>query len=245
MRTNSLGASVPNPSDLQTDVLHNLMEANLKLGDQDTHSAGHDKTAKVHAGGQAPASIPTSVNLTPDGLMAYCQSRMNSLDTQMNTIFNAQQGNSKVTQDVDTIAGILNDIPQVPNSSSSDTNPNMSVDAQTCQDINHGYSQAIADAKAGGNTALVQQLTKDQNTFNSEIGSTPQDPKAGTLSSNSLSNLQQNLKNYGNELNSDSEMSMINLQSLMSQRETAVQLTTNLVQSLGQQAQDVAKNVGQ
>jgi hypothetical protein len=31
----------------------------------------------------------------------------------------------------------------------------------------------------------------------------------------------------------------------MSQRQTAIQLTTNLVQSLGDQASSIAKNIGQ
>ena len=60
-----------------------------------------------------------------------------------------------------------------------------------------------------------------------------------------VSQLTQNLKNDAANLNSDSEMTMINLQSLMSQRQTAVQLTTNLVQSLGDQQNSIAKNIGQ
>ena len=45
-------------------------------------------------------------------------------------------------------------------------------------------------------------------------------------------------------MSSDSELSMISLQSLMSQRQTAVQLTTNLMQSLDDQAKDIAQNIG-
>jgi hypothetical protein len=37
---------------------------------------------------------------------------------------------------------------------------------------------------------------------------------------------------------------MIGLQSLMSERQTAIQLTTNLVQSLGTQMNAIASNVG-
>lgn len=47
-----------------------------------------------------------------------------------------------------------------------------------------------------------------------------------------------------NDLNSGAELQMIGLQSLMSQRQTAVQLTTNLVQALGDQANKIAQNIG-
>ena len=60
-----------------------------------------------------------------------------------------------------------------------------------------------------------------------------------------MTQLTTNLKNDAADLNSDSEMTMITLQSLMSQRQTAVQLTTNLVQSLGDQQNSIAKNIGQ
>ena len=46
------------------------------------------------------------------------------------------------------------------------------------------------------------------------------------------------------DLNAGAELNMINLQSLMSQRQTAIQLTTNLVQSLGDQMNKIAANIG-
>ena len=45
-------------------------------------------------------------------------------------------------------------------------------------------------------------------------------------------------------VNSSSELEMIQLQSFMSQRQTAIQLTTNLVQSLGDQLNKIADNIG-
>jgi hypothetical protein len=45
-------------------------------------------------------------------------------------------------------------------------------------------------------------------------------------------------------LNSGAELQMIQLQSIMSQRQTAIQITTNLVQALGDQLNKIADNVG-
>ena len=46
------------------------------------------------------------------------------------------------------------------------------------------------------------------------------------------------------DMNSNSEIQMISIQSLMSQRQTAVQLTTNIVQALGDQENKIADNIG-
>jgi hypothetical protein len=46
------------------------------------------------------------------------------------------------------------------------------------------------------------------------------------------------------DVSSESQMGMIQLQSLMSQRQTAIQLCTNLIQALGEQSKNVVGNVG-
>jgi hypothetical protein len=52
------------------------------------------------------------------------------------------------------------------------------------------------------------------------------------------------VKGVQDDMNSASELGMISIQSYMSQRETAVQLTTNLMQSIDDQAQKIAENIG-
>ena len=46
------------------------------------------------------------------------------------------------------------------------------------------------------------------------------------------------------DVNHEGELEMIKLQSLMSQRQQALQMCTNLVQSLGQSAQQITANIG-
>ena len=52
------------------------------------------------------------------------------------------------------------------------------------------------------------------------------------------------VKGIQSDINSAAELSMIGLQSLMSQRQEAIQLCTNLVQSMGDQCNKIAENVG-
>lgn len=194
-------------------------------------SSGPASTGAVEA---APPPMPECVSLSPDALMTYCETRLNSLDSQMQGIFDQQQKNATETTDLSAIASTLNQLPG-PNSKSP---PTVNITAAQINQLQAEYTQAIKDA-GGQNTQLGASLAKDAATL----------PAAGsgdtTISADTASQLTQSLKNYTGDLNSNSEMTMINLQSLMSQRQTAVQLTTNLVQSLGEQASDIAKNIGQ
>jgi hypothetical protein len=52
------------------------------------------------------------------------------------------------------------------------------------------------------------------------------------------------LKTEQSDLNGGAELNMINLQAIMSQRQTAIQLTTNLVQALGDSSNKIAANIG-
>jgi hypothetical protein len=52
------------------------------------------------------------------------------------------------------------------------------------------------------------------------------------------------IKDCQNDIQSSSELAMITLQSLMSQRQESIQMCTNLVQSLGDQCNKIAENIG-
>jgi hypothetical protein len=181
----------------------------------------------------APSSTQFATSLSPEALMAYCESRLQSLDDQMNGIFQTQTANAATTQDVNHISSLMNDLPPP---SPTDTSGNVTVSSQDKANIDSAYATAINSVQ--GNPTLRASLVTDQAAFDSDAGS-------GTLTADQMTNLTGNLKNDAAGLNSDSEMTMITLQSLMSQRQTAVQLTTNLVQSLGDQQSSIAKNIGQ
>jgi hypothetical protein len=183
-----------------------------------------------------PATMPLSTSLSPQALMAYCEAQLDSLDTQMNTIFSQEQKNNQLTSVVNNLASTLNDIP-----APSGTNTTTPLLPSTSEEVTAAYQTAINQANELGDTALADSLTTDQAAWAADVSASG----GNCISATDMSQLTTNLKNYVSDLNSDSQLTMINLQQLMSQRETAVQLTTNLVQSLGDQANDVAKNIGQ
>ncbi len=191
------------------------------------------------AGGSLPAAL-----LTPDALMAYCANRLGSLDSQIQTIFAQQQSASDVIQQIDTVAN---------NVSVAGQNGVLTSSPGQLQALD----QQIVDAinKAGGeNTPAGKELLGALNTLDPTCKlaqNNPSDPttlyitQAGTSAiADQVAQAVKGLQNAAQDVNSGSELNMIQLQSLMSERQTAIQITTNLVQSLGQQMNAIATNVG-
>jgi hypothetical protein len=226
-------------SNIPADASHDVLESPDAILSSARYTGPSTASAKGHSSHAAdkvetpPPSVPNYTNLSPDSLMAYCESRLNSLDTQMTGIFASQQKNATTTQDLNALASSLNDLPAV---NPAPTPPTTTVSGPDYQAIVNQYNTAIDDAGKG--TTLGNELGEDLKSFQAGVSK-------GAIPSDTVASLSQNLKNDTSSLNSDSEMTMINLQSLMTQRQTAVQLTTNLVQSLGEQTGDIAKNVGQ
>jgi hypothetical protein len=194
---------------------------------------------------ETPATSGLPEYLTPQSLVAYCECRLTSLDSQMQSIFNQQQSNASLTQAIDQVASDLNDLPQPAGSGTTIT-----LTGADGAQIQSDYQAAIAEAKQQGQPQLAAQLQQDLCAFQSQAtgdtigpGTRVNFSKSFTLESDNVSSLSQNLKTYGSNLNSDSQMSMINLQSLMSQQQTAVELSTNLLQTLSQTDQNIASNL--
>jgi hypothetical protein len=192
------------------------------------------------------AETPTNAGLpeylTPESLVAYCDSRLTSLDAQMQTIFNQQQTNASTETALSNLASALNDLPQP-----SGTNTTVKVPLDQMGALEVTYQQAIA--AAGPNTSLGQSLQKDLDAVTNAYGPgssefyvrghNPSEP----ISVSVLNNASQNVKTYASNLNSDSQVSMIDLQSMMSQQQTAVELSTNLLQTYSQTTSDIASNM--
>jgi hypothetical protein len=79
--------------------------------------------------------------------------------------------------------------------------------------------------------------------FNRELAAYKQTVAALTRDTQLLVEQQKRLDALVNDLGSSGEMDMIRLQSLMSQRQTAVQLSTNLIQALSHSADAIAHNI--
>jgi hypothetical protein len=63
-------------------------------------------------------------------------------------------------------------------------------------------------------------------------------------SSNEVKTTKVYIDGLSKDVESSSQMNMIHLQSLMSSRQTAIQLATNLISSLGESSKAIAANIG-
>jgi hypothetical protein len=203
------------------------------------------------------ASLPAAgdefgTDLTPDALMAYCQSRLDSIGDQVKTSLATQERNASSIQQIDQFISDLKPF------AGQDLN-----DKDKCATLETQFGALIQSLQTSdpGCSALPTLIT----TYNSMVwsgtgGNTPSGPQFidpgaytptgagnqgdGDFSQAELQGYVGTLTDAAGNINSDSQLDMVHLQSLMSQQQTAVSLTTNLVQSLGDQENKIADNIG-
>jgi hypothetical protein len=218
--------------------------------------------------------------LTPDALMAYCQTRLQGIDSQVQTSFVAQQqanADSTVLSDLSNVLSIPSQNIDLSSAGGVETAKN-SADAMMAAAQKLGDTKAKQDLMNAAK-AIYARIDKvlaqatSGGKWKSAVGNNlqpPEDaPSSAQLSDGQIEDLFKNfqdgsidsssstidvadfttmtttaVQNIQKDLNSSTELSMINLQSLMSQRQEAIQLCTNLVQSLGDQVNKIADNVG-
>jgi hypothetical protein len=198
--------------------------------------------------GTEPAGDATAY-LTPDALMAYCQSRLGSIDAQIRTAMESQK---HVVADISQIQAALEAFQ--PHSSGTSS-------ADDCKAMEVALHDAIEHIKS--TDPNCQELGKLEQTYNDLVWSgtgptqdTPYEDKDThsptkngpegdhTLIAQEMTGFINALQGSVTNLNSGAELQMIQIQSFMSQRQTAVQITTNLVQSLDDQMNKIASNIG-
>jgi hypothetical protein len=159
--------------------------------------------------------------LTPDAMLVYCQSRLTGINTQCSDIMTRQEKNANAQSALGDLASTL----------SLYQESGVNDDVTKKQAVDNAYQKAI-DGVGGPTSPLGEKLANDHDTL------------FGSGDKNAMAALLNATKSHQSELNSDSEIDMIRLQSLMSQRQTAIQLTTNIVQSLNDQANKIVANIG-
>ena len=210
----------------------------------------------------APSSIdfsdPLGAGLTPDALMAYCKAHLDSIDGQVRSSFDSQQRGATDVARINKVLDALKDAP------SNGTDGNF----DRCAALETSLGSAISDLqKSDPHCPALQGLiqtynnmvwsgtggTLDGKSFPGppfiDVNDYPPDRSQGSqgdknLSGPELQGFAQAVQDAAGTINSQSELQLVQLQSLMSQRQTAISLTTNLVQSLGDQQNKIAENIG-
>ncbi len=206
--------------------------------------------------GGPPVFEEDAENLSPDALMSYCQTRLDSIDGQVRGVFDDQRKNASVTQQIDQVIGAIKQY-----DGSDQTDP------AVCKDLETKFGDLITNLnKTDPNCPVLPSLTQAYNSmvWSGDGGAThtglpgpdfinddkypaaDQTTEKGDmkLGTQELQQYVETLTDAAGNLNSNSELGMVQIQSLMAQRQTAVTLTTNLVQSLGDQENKIADNIG-
>lgn len=214
-----------------------------------------------------------SAPLTPDALMSYCSMRLRGLDEQVNVAFNKQKianDDGKTLSDLQSklwtpnqpvntacnggFEAALGEAKKMLDTAACIKDPatraaledKAKALLQKCQeglnaraaankvdppDVGSFLTMLNEGASSGAIDGTLTNLCGAEATYDVSIA----DYKACTTDA---------VQNIQKDMNASTELSMISLQSVMSQRQSAVQLITNMVQALGDQTNKIVSNVG-
>jgi len=184
--------------------------------------------------------------LTPEALLAYCAERMGSIDDQVKQYMGLAQAREKAR-------GALNELKTALKTHGgglvADPNDNPK------KEILAKYDTAIEAAKKA-DPDLANRLTAERDKFKSTAiehdGMAPEgyenfrDVYDGfnKVSKEEMENFGDAVTGITSDLDEKSQLDMMTLQSLMSKRQTAVQMCTNLVSAVGDTSKAIAANIG-
>lgn len=204
---------------------------------------------------------PEGIMLTPDALMAYCGVRMRSLDTSIREKMIAQQNAAKTQTD---ISKVLQDLGKLYGTDSDwdvqNDKPNAHVHEMAKVLLDKANDSSLDPALRAKLKDIASSLVrvKEQNgvyvdaAWNGQGWVNKPDGFdcncALSAEKHTVSDIKDlvdgPLKSLQSDLQRSTELDMIQLQSLMSQRQSAVQMCTNLVQALGDQVNKITANIG-
>ncbi len=164
-------------------------------------------------------------SLTPEQAMAVLRNRLASLDRQIGDIMRSLEGSSKR---IDEISAKLDALEDVRKTMVNRDDPNAQINP--AEDVNGVQPPTTIEAhlKAVGVTLFELGLEGAETTF----------------SVSALDDLRKQLEREVSSINSDTELTMIQYQTLVQQRSEAISLCTNTVKSLQDALEGVVRNIG-
>ena len=164
--------------------------------------------------------------LTPESMMVYLTTRLGSVDAQIRGIFDSQQQAEKIRAAVNELRELLSDL-----ESAKD-------DPDALKEIFHAIAATIDEQIANVDPVTADNIKNKLTEKNQILYSGDE-----AFVQSELDNSREYLKNLLSELESTAEMNMIHLQSLMSARQTAISLATNLIAKLDESTKKVVDNI--
>lgn len=190
-----------------------------------------------HAANAAAVGAPSLVEgpdlyngaVTAESLYVYLQTRLTSVDTQINEIFTRQQNTERVRsclREIQSLLGPLND----ENTGDAATPELVGIKEKALEQI---ASIRSIDPKLAD--TLEARLQEQGQIFYG---------RDNYYSGDELKASRQVLDGIGGDLEATAQLDMIKLQSLMSARQTAVGLATNLTAACDRSLESIVANIG-
>lgn len=195
---------------------------------------------------------PNTSGLTAEGVMTYCASRLNSLDALIKSRFSEQQKRNGALKEAGDVIARLNGWTIVAKGESLDPKG---------KEIHRGYAAGLAamynnttDPEVKNKIADAFKMVTGNNLVVAPNGKAEDwQTTAGNLTLN-LPGIEEvtaaqwqgfigGVKTVQDGLTKDSELSMIQLQSIVSQRQLAVQMTTQMLQTMHESSKQVVSNI--
>lgn len=197
-----------------------------------------DQPAVAAATTMHPGFIAESQFLTPDALLAYCAMKLRGIDAQVHTAFTSQKSRNATSAKLSEIQKSMQQFVNIPADG-----PDREARLASLQ---KDFAEAIRlaggpESPAGKRIADIQANLELNARVHGKVRWTGDE---ADVSSDELADYAKQLGAVQQDLNVEGELEMITLQSLMSQRQQAIQMCTNMVASLGQSANQVAQNIG-
>jgi hypothetical protein len=188
--------------------------------------------------------------LSPEGLMAYCSSQLRCIDDQVNTMMQQQQSLREAMNALSAARRVLGD------AKVNGLNENGSA-AQKAE-ILRNLAEAARNLPPGEQrNAVLTELNHFRKTACCNDGEPPPidlakyspadikreselgtDENKNAVSVEEVKGFDSNLETIANDANRNMELQMIKLQGLISQRQQAISLTTNILQKLNESLQN-------
>ena len=168
-------------------------------------------------------------SLTGDALLMYCQARMGDLDSEINMRMGDQKAALDRRQAIQSA--------EVELKKYGDSGPQNQAQWDACETALKAAEAMLPPGDPGA--ASIEKFRVDlEHQYCKDVAPDPHYPKdgewKGTL--DGLTKMEDDIKG-------GAEIEMLQLQQLMSQRQTAVQLTTNMMSKLDQTQDSIVKNV--
>jgi hypothetical protein len=161
-------------------------------------------------------------HLTPDALMTYLSSRLDGLDTQINGIFSRQRHTHAIQKALKEVRDALGNLKTDEKAHDPDALNKVHKALDHLTNLDPDLGAKVRD-----------QLNQPGHAFGDL-----------TCSAAEMKATMDYLDGVVKDSDSGSQLDMIHLQSIMSARQTAIQLSTNLVAALAESTKAIVSNIG-